>query len=90
MLGSQVAVGDSRVGISYTLTSVTGGRPRRCEHLRRRGSFIGALFGALLIQEIITSTAFLQIGHRVAVLPARAADPFRRRDLFARPDGWER
>jgi len=27
-----------------------------------RGSFIGALFGAVLIREIVTSTTFLQIG----------------------------
>jgi ribose transport system ATP-binding protein len=62
MLGSQVAVGDSRVGTSYTLTSVTAVVLGGTSIFGGRGSFVGALFGALLIQEIINSTAFLQIG----------------------------
>jgi len=62
MLGSQVAVGDPRVGTSYTLTSVTAVVLGGASIFGGRGSFVGALFGALLIQEIITSTAFLQIG----------------------------
>ncbi|MFL5961507.1 MAG: ATP-binding cassette domain-containing protein [Gaiellaceae bacterium] len=62
MLGSQVAVGDSRVGISYTLSSVTAVVLGGASIFGGRGSFIGALLGALLIQEIITSTTFLQIG----------------------------
>src|SRR5438874_2748970 len=62
MLGSQVAVGDPRAGTSYTLTSVTAVVLGGASIFGGRGSFVGALFGALLIQEIATSTAFLQIG----------------------------
>jgi ribose transport system ATP-binding protein len=62
MLGSQVAVGDPRVGVSYTLTSVTAVVLGGASIFGGRGSFVGALLGALLLQEIINSTAFLQIG----------------------------
>ena len=57
-----LAVGDPRAGTSYTLTSVTAVVLGGASIFGGRGSFVGALFGALLIQEIVTSTAFLQIG----------------------------
>jgi ribose transport system ATP-binding protein len=62
MLASQVGVGDPRVGVTYTLTSITAVVLGGASIFGGRGSFIGALFGAALIQEIITSTTFLQIG----------------------------
>jgi ribose transport system ATP-binding protein len=62
MLGSQVAIGDPRVGTSYTLTSITAVVLGGASIFGGRGSFIGAFCGAVLIQEIVTSTTFLQIG----------------------------
>jgi ribose transport system ATP-binding protein len=62
MLASQVGVGDPRVGTTYTLTSITAVVLGGASIFGGRGSFVGALLGALLIQEIITSTTFLQLG----------------------------
>ncbi len=62
MLASQVGVGDPRIGTTYTLTSITAVVLGGASIFGGRGSFIGALLGAVLIQEIITSTTFLQIG----------------------------
>jgi ribose transport system ATP-binding protein len=62
MLAAQVGVGDARVGVNYTLTSITAVVLGGASIFGGRGSFIGALLGAVLIQEIITSTTFLQIG----------------------------
>ena len=62
MIGAQVGVGDPRIGTTYTLTSITAVVLGGASIFGGRGSFIGALLGALLIQEIITSTTFLQIG----------------------------
>lgn len=62
MLASQISIGDPRVGVTYTLTSITAVVLGGASIFGGRGSFIGALFGAMLIQEIITSTTFLQIG----------------------------
>jgi ribose transport system ATP-binding protein len=62
MLGAQVGVGDPRVGVTYTLTSITAIVLGGASIFGGRGSFIGAVLGALLIQEILTSTTFLQIG----------------------------
>jgi ribose transport system ATP-binding protein len=62
MLASQVAVGDPRIGVSYTLTSITAVVLGGASIFGGRGSFIGALLAAVLIQEVITTTAFLQVG----------------------------
>lgn len=62
MLTSQVAVGDPKVGVNYSLTSITAVVLGGASIFGGRGSFLGALLGAILIQEIITSTTFLQIG----------------------------
>ena len=61
MLASQVGVGDPKVGVSYTLTSITAVVLGGASIFGGRGSFIGALLGAVLIQEIITSITFLHI-----------------------------
>jgi ribose transport system ATP-binding protein len=62
MLASQVAIGDASVGLNYTLTSITAVVLGGASIFGGRGSFIGAFCGAVLIQEIVTSTTFLQIG----------------------------
>jgi ribose transport system ATP-binding protein len=62
MLGAQVGVGDPRVGVTYTLTSITAVVLGGASIFGGRGSFVGALLGAVLIQEIVTATTFLQIG----------------------------
>jgi ribose transport system ATP-binding protein len=62
MLASQVGVGDATVGVTYTLTSIAAVVLGGASIFGGRGSFIGALFGAVLLQEIITSTTFLNLG----------------------------
>ena len=62
MLASQVAIGDAALGLDFTLTSITAVVLGGASIFGGRGSFIGALCGAVLIQEIVTSTTFLQIG----------------------------
>jgi ribose transport system ATP-binding protein len=62
MLASQVGVGDATVGVSYTLTSIAAVVLGGASIFGGRGSFVGALFGAVLLQEIITSTTFLNLG----------------------------
>jgi ribose transport system ATP-binding protein len=62
MLASQIAIGDASVGLNYTLTSITAVVLGGASIFGGRGSFIGAFCGAVLIQEIVTSTTFLQIG----------------------------
>ncbi len=73
MLASQVGIGDPRVGVNYTLTSITAVVLGGASIFGGRGSFIGALLGAVLIQEIITVDHVPADRHRVAVLPARAS-----------------
>jgi ribose transport system ATP-binding protein len=62
MLASQVGIGDPSIGGTYTLTSITAVVLGGASIFGGRGSFIGALLGAVLIQEINTATSFLQIG----------------------------
>ncbi|HEY1509278.1 MAG TPA: ATP-binding cassette domain-containing protein [Solirubrobacteraceae bacterium] len=62
MLASQVGVGDATVGVTYTLTSITAVVLGGASIFGGRGSFIGALLGAVLLQQIVTSTTFLHIG----------------------------
>jgi ribose transport system ATP-binding protein len=62
MLASQVGVGDATVGVTYTLTSITAVVLGGASIFGGRGSFIGALLGAVLLQQIVTSTTFLNIG----------------------------
>ncbi len=83
MLASQVAIGDPSVGLNYTLTSITAVVLGGASIFGGRGSFIGAFCGAVLIQEIVTSTTFLQHRNRVAVLPAGDPDPRRCGHLLA-------
>ncbi len=62
MLASQVGVGDATVGVTYTLTSITAVVLGGASIFGGRGSFIGALLGAVLLQQIVTSTTFLDLG----------------------------
>lgn len=61
MLTAQIGVGDPNQGITYTLESITavvlGGTSLR----GGRGSFIGALLGAVLIQEILNAMVFFSL-----------------------------
>ncbi|HVQ97122.1 MAG TPA: ATP-binding cassette domain-containing protein, partial [Mycobacteriales bacterium] len=59
ILASVVGVGQASLGSDYTLTSITAVVLGGASIFGGRGSFIGALLGALLIQEIITATSFL-------------------------------
>ncbi len=59
MLMSQIAVGDPRQGINYTLSSITavvlGGTSLR----GGRGTFIGTVLGAVLLTEVLDAVSFL-------------------------------
>jgi ribose transport system ATP-binding protein len=62
MLASQVAIGDPRVGVNYTLTSIAAVVLGGASIFGGRGSFIGALVSAVLLQEIVSATTFLGLG----------------------------
>lgn len=62
MLASQVGIGDPTVGVTYTLTGITAVVLGGASIFGGRGSFIGALLGAVLLQEIIAATTTLQLG----------------------------
>jgi ribose transport system ATP-binding protein len=62
VLTSVVGVGQAGLGIQYTLTSVTAAVLGGASIFGGRGSYLGALVGALLIQEIIAATSFLGLG----------------------------
>ena len=60
LLSAQVAVGDPSLGVNYTLTSIIAVVLGGTSIFGGRGSFVGAFFGAVLIQELVTSPQFLQ------------------------------
>jgi ribose transport system ATP-binding protein len=62
MLASQVGIGDATLGRSYTLTSITAVVLGGASIYGGRGSFVGALMGAFLIQLIVTTTSFVRLG----------------------------
>jgi ribose transport system ATP-binding protein len=59
LLTVQVGAGDATVGIAYTLSSITAAVVGGASIFGGRGSMLGALAGALLIQQINTTTVFL-------------------------------
>jgi ribose transport system ATP-binding protein len=59
LLTVQVGAGDATVGIGYTLASITAAVVGGASIFGGRGSLLGALAGALLIQQINTTTVFL-------------------------------
>jgi ribose transport system ATP-binding protein len=62
MLMAQIGVGDPTAGVNYTLTSITAVVLGGASIFGGRGSFLGALLGAALIQETLNATTFLSLG----------------------------
>lgn len=61
LLIAQIGSGDATVGSNYTLAGITAAVLGGASIFGGRGAFIGAVAGALLIQQINTSTVFLRI-----------------------------
>ncbi len=61
MLMAQIGVGDPTQGITYTLASITAVVLGGASLFGGRGSFIGTLLGAALLQETINATTFLSL-----------------------------
>lgn len=61
LLTAQVGIGDPSAGISYTLSSVTAVVLGGAAVTGGRGSFVGALLGAALIQQVIVVSEFLHL-----------------------------
>jgi ribose transport system ATP-binding protein len=61
LLMSQVGVGDATQGVNYTLASVTAVVLGGTSIYGGRGSFVGALFGAILVEQLLNVTTFLQL-----------------------------
>ncbi len=59
LLAAEVGIGDPTLGTDYTLTSLAAAVLGGASIFGGRGSFVGALLGALLLQEIVTATSFL-------------------------------
>jgi ribose transport system ATP-binding protein len=61
MLMAQLGVGDPTQGVSYTLSSITAVVLGGASLFGGRGSFVGALLGAALLQQTINATTFLKL-----------------------------
>ena len=61
LLMAQVGVGDPTQGVNYTLASVTAVVLGGTSIFGGRGSFVGALFGAVLVEQLLNVTTFLQL-----------------------------
>ncbi|HXT93910.1 MAG TPA: ATP-binding cassette domain-containing protein [Trebonia sp.] len=61
LLMAQVGVGDPTQGVSYTLASVTAVVLGGTSIFGGRGSFLGALFGAILVEQLLNVTTFLHL-----------------------------
>ena len=59
MVMAQIAIGDSSQGTEYTLWSVTAVVLGGTSLFGGRGSYLGTLLGAALIQQILNATVFL-------------------------------
>ncbi|RFA18200.1 ABC transporter [Subtercola boreus] len=59
MLMVQIGVGDPAQGVSYTLTSITAVVLGGTSLLGGRGTFIGTLFGSILLIQVLNATTFL-------------------------------
>jgi ribose transport system ATP-binding protein len=59
LLIAQLGIGDASQGTSYTLTAITAVVLGGASLFGGRGSFIGVLLGAFLIQQITNATTFL-------------------------------
>jgi len=58
---AQTSIGDGRSGITFTLLSVTAAVVGGASVFGGRGSFVGALLGALLVQVVSAITVFLRL-----------------------------
>jgi ribose transport system ATP-binding protein len=63
MLAVQIGTGDATAGQAYTLQSIAAVVVGGASIFGGRGSFIGALLGALLLTEVINALPFLQLGN---------------------------
>ena len=63
LLMAQIGSGDATVGSTYTLAGITAAVLGGASIFGGRGAFLGALAGALLLQQINTTTVFLGIGN---------------------------
>ena len=61
MLMAQIGVGDPTAGITYTLAAITAVVLGGASIFGGRGSFVGVLFGVLLLQVISNATIFLNL-----------------------------
>ncbi|MGD8169446.1 ABC transporter permease subunit [Herbiconiux sp. P16] len=59
VLMTQIGVGDPAQGVSYTLSSITAVVLGGTSLLGGRGTFIGSLFGSILIIQVLNATTFL-------------------------------
>jgi len=59
LLMAQVGIGDSTAGSTFTLSSITAVVLGGASIFGGRGSFLGALLGAVLVQSATTATTFL-------------------------------
>jgi len=62
MFMGQYGIGDPTQGSAFTLTSITAVVLGGTSLLGGRGSFIGPLLGALLLQEVLSATVLLGLG----------------------------
>ena len=62
MLMAQLGTGDPTAGVGYTLASIAAVVLGGASIFGGRGAFIGALFGAALLQQITNVTPFLNLG----------------------------
>jgi ribose transport system ATP-binding protein len=62
MLIAQLGIGDPTAGVNYTLASIAAVVLGGSSIFGGRGAFIGALFGAALLQQITNVTPFLNLG----------------------------
>ena len=58
---AQTAIGDGRSGITFTLLSITAAVVGGASIFGGRGSFMGALLGAILVQVVNALTVFLKL-----------------------------
>jgi ribose transport system ATP-binding protein len=62
LLAGQVGLGDASVGSAYTLASVAAVVLGGASIYGGRGSFVGALLGALLTTQAVNAITFLRLG----------------------------
>ncbi len=63
MYMGQYGVGDATQGSAFTLTSITAVVLGGTSLLGGRGTFVGPLLGALLLQEVLSATVFFGLGN---------------------------